>query len=194
MKNIYTLFAELPDKDYEYLIHIIKAELQNLCIDDYTTLFNQAEIVEFEDSTDKSHSFLFDCNQEYERVVAVYGLTKLSKLRRNYSRQSKFVGAFSTIKEYEDYDKGHFIPHSNGGKLDHNLYPQLKELNRGLNNQGKLYRAMERYCMQNQNIFFFIRPVYKDSNWIPFYIDFGIFTKEKGLLFNRFDNRKQHTN
>lgn len=50
-------------------------------------------------------------------------------------------------------------------------------------------RSMERYCKQNEGTFFFVRPIYSKLNWFADQIDFGIFTKERGLLLNRFDNK-----
>jgi hypothetical protein len=67
-----------------------------------------------------------------------------------------------------------------------------KELNRGLSPQGKLFRSMERYLQRNEGVFYFVRPIYCDLTWISDKIDFGIFTKERGLIFNRFDNRKRN--
>jgi hypothetical protein len=101
----------------------------------------------------------------------------------------QWLGAFRDQPEYMGYDKGHYIAHCNDEQVDQNLYPQLRELNRGISQQGKLYRSMERYLAQNPGIFYFVRPLYSDLTWIPDQIDFGIFTKEKGLLLNRFDNR-----
>ena len=37
------------------------------------------------------------------------------------------------------YDKGHFICHGAGGGCDWNLFPQLRSLNRGWTDEGKLY-------------------------------------------------------
>jgi hypothetical protein len=50
---------------------------------------------------------------------------------------------------------------------------------------------MEKYCEQNPDTFLFTRPIYTDMSWIPRFIDYGIFTKEFGLLLNRFDNKKK---
>jgi hypothetical protein len=57
----------------------------------------------------------------------------------------QWLGAFRDQPEYMGYDKGHYIAHCNDGQVDQNLYPQLRELNRGISQQGKLYRSMERY-------------------------------------------------
>ena len=43
-------------------------------------------------------------------------------------------------------DKGHFIAHAIGGGLDMNIFSQARDLNRGISEQGKVYRLMERYC------------------------------------------------
>jgi hypothetical protein len=46
------------------------------------------------------------------------------------------------------------------------------------------------YLQRNEGVFYFVLPIYKDLTWILHQINFSIFTKEKGLLLNRFDNRK----
>ncbi|AMR29941.1 hypothetical protein A0256_00180 [Mucilaginibacter sp. PAMC 26640] len=152
----------------------------------------------FNDAARRLYTLFFDCKEDYEstdiysraaRVLFVYGRSAAGTKERDHKRMRQFLGAFKDQPEYVGYDKGHFIAHCNDGQIDQNLYPQLKELNRGLSAQGKLFRWMERYLQRNEGVFYFVRPIYNDPTWIPDQIDFGIFTKEKGLLLNRFDNR-----
>jgi hypothetical protein len=119
----------------------------------------------------------------------IFAKAVLNPSKRNAYRLSQYAGSFKGIPQLEGYDKGHFVAHCNDGQLDQNIYPQLKELNRGLSPQGKLFRSMERYCQNNPGVFYFIRPIYSDLTSIPDKIDFGILTKQCGLLLNRFDNR-----
>ena len=198
MKNYYEIFSQLPDGDYETCIAYLKQQLEYLFADEYRAKFSDDDIRLFEDTKKRFYTFLFDCTDDYSgdiysrsaRVVGVFGRSNVADTSIYRTRQAQYLGSFSKIPGYEDYDKGHFIPHCNDGQPDHNLYPQLRELNRGFNLQGKLYRSMERYCKLNEGVFFFVRPIYDDLTWLPFQIDFGIFTREKGLLLNRFDNRK----
>ncbi|WP_345211018.1 DNA/RNA non-specific endonuclease [Mucilaginibacter gynuensis] len=151
----------------------------------------------FNDTLKRLYTIFFDCTQDYSddiygraaRVAFVFGKSTSSTSLRNQGRMRQFLGAFKDQPEYVGYDKGHFIAHSIDGQIDQNLYPQLKELNRGLSPQGKLFRSMERYLLKNEGLFYFVRPVYNDLTWIPDQIDFGIFTKQRGLILNRFNNR-----
>jgi hypothetical protein len=197
MKKYYSIFSHLPDEDYEGCVTYLKKQLEYLFTDEYQENFFNDDIRLFEDTKKRFYTFLFDCTDDYEgdgdsrsaRVVGVFGRSTIKSTAIYRRRQYEFVGSFSKIPGYEAYDKGHFIPHSNDGQPDHNLYPQLRELNRGWSLQGKLYRSMERYCQQNEGTFFFVRPIYSTLNWFADQIDFGIFTQERGLLLNRFNNK-----
>ena len=202
MKNgltkYYQIFASIPEGDYEKSVGFLKESISNLFIEDYYAQFPNSEILEFNVN---GYTYLFDLNIETEsnkiektdRVVAVYGRISLTNAKRDSNRMKGFIGPFTKLTKYKDFDKGHFISHKINGNLDQNLYPQLKELNRGWSKQGKLFRYLERYCEQNPDTFLFTRPIYTDLSWIPRFIDYGIFTKEFGLLLNRFDNKIIHT-
>ncbi|MEO7215539.1 DNA/RNA non-specific endonuclease [Mucilaginibacter sp.] len=195
----YKLFGDIPDGDYESCVAFLEQELRYALTAAYEEEFSDAEVRHFNDAARRLYTLFFDCTEDCEsddiysraaRVVFVYGRSSAGTKDRDSKRMRAFLGAFKNQPEYVGYDKGHFIAHCNDGQIDQNLYPQLKELNRGLSAQGKLFRSMERYLQRNEGVFYFVRPIYSDLTWIPHQIDFGIFTKEKGLLLNRFDNRK----
>lgn len=198
MTGYYQIFANIPDTDYDNAVNWLERELELYLTKVYEDLFDDADVRHFNDTLKRLYTIFFDCTQDYSddiygraaRVVFVYGRSAPGSSARNHRRMSQFLGAFKNQPEYIGYDKGHFIAHSNDGQIDQNLYPQLKELNRGLSLQGKLFRSMERYLQKNEGLFYFVRPVYNDLTWIPNKIDFGIYSKERGLLLNRFDNRK----
>jgi hypothetical protein len=198
MTGYYKIFANIPDTDYDNAVDWLERNLELYLTNAYEDLFAAADVRHFNDTLKRLYTIFFDCTQDYSddiygraaRVVFVYGRSAPSASARNHRRMSQFLGAFKNQPEYVGYDKGHFIAHSNDGQIDQNLYPQLKELNRGLSLQGKLFRSMERYLQKNEGLFYFVRPVYNNLTWIPDKIDFGIYTKERGLLLNRFDNRK----
>ncbi|WP_439697422.1 DNA/RNA non-specific endonuclease [Mucilaginibacter sp. AW1-7] len=198
MVEYYKLFGDLPEGDYENGVTFLEQELRYELTAAYEQEFVDADVRHFNDTERRLYTLFFDCTQDYEsddiyaraaRVVFVYGRSSAAAGKRKHHRMQQFLGAFKDQPEYVGYDKGHFIAHCNDGQVDQNLYPQLRELNRGLSSQGKLFRSMERYIQQNEGVFYFVRPIYNDLTWIPHQIDFGIFTKEKGLLLNRFDNR-----
>lgn len=197
MKGYYQILADLPDGDYETCVAFLSKELVHELTAAYENQFDDCDVRHFNDTLKRKYTFYFDCTQDFSddiygrasRVVFVVGRSIRGEKPREHQRQAGSSGSFTGIPQLEGYDKGHFIPHRNDGLTDQNLFPQLKELNRGISPQGKLYRTMERYLLRNENVFFFLRPIYSDPTWIPDQIDFGIFTKEKGLLLNRFNNR-----
>ncbi len=194
----YQLFASVPEGDYDKSVGFIEENLNNLFIEEYKVQFSKSEIFKF---IVNGYTYLFSLNENpdsnkikmEDRVIGVYGRISHTNAKRDTSRMKGFIGQFTKLNKYKDFDKGHFISHKINGELDQNLYPQLKELNRGWSKQGKLFRSMERYCEQNPDDFLFTRPIYTDLSWIPRFIDYGIFTKEFGLLLNRFDNKKKRT-
>jgi hypothetical protein len=197
MNAYYQIFADVPDADYEGAVTWLERELELSLTKAYEDKFEDADARHFNDTKRRLYMIFFDCTQDWSddvygraaRVVFVCGRSAPGMAARDHKRMQQFLGAFKNQPEYVGYDKGHFIAHSNDGQIDQNLYPQLKELNRGLSPQGKLFRSMERYLQKNEGVFYFVRPIYSDLTWIPDKIDFGIFTKERGLILNRFDNR-----
>ncbi len=198
LTNYYQIFASVPGHDYEKAIGFIEKNIRNLFKEEYIVQFPDSELLKF---IVNGYTYLFDLNKDRksnkseknDRIVGVFGRISNTNEIRDDSRMKGFIGQFTKLDKYKDYDKGHFISHKINGNLDQNLYPQLKELNRGWSKQGKLFRSMERYCEQNMDTFIFTRPIYTDLSWIPRFIDYGVFTKEFGLLLNRFNNKKNHT-
>jgi hypothetical protein len=54
--------------------------------------------------------------------------------------------------------------------------------------QGKVYRAMETYCAQNEGTFCFSRPVYCDFSTWPFVLEYGVLKQDGTLWVECFDN------
>jgi hypothetical protein len=106
-------------------------------------------------------------------VVFVYGRSASGTAERDSKWMRQFFRTFKNQPEYVGYNKAHFVEHCNDGQIDQNLNRQLKELNRRLSTQGKLFRSMERCLQQNEGMFYFVRPTYNDLTWIPHQIDFG---------------------
>ncbi|MFL6140210.1 MAG: hypothetical protein ACJ74O_20745 [Frankiaceae bacterium] len=84
-------------------------------------------------------------------------------------------------------DKGHLVPHSGGGVLHVNLFPQDRALNRGWSEEGKAYRAMEREIAV-PGTFFFCRLLYDDGSWFPRAVELGVL-RDSGLATRCFQNR-----
>ena len=69
-----------------------------------------------------------------------------------------------------------------------NVFSQARDLNRGLSDQGKVYRLMERYCCENAGTFCFSRPVYHDATSIPRWVEFGLLRDDGSLWVEVFEN------
>ena len=126
-----------------------------------------------------------------DRLVAAVGRS-LSGLRpRDDYRLRGWVGP-TEMTYTKRYDKGHFIAHSIGGAVDRsemNVFVQRRDLNRGWSEEGKLYRAMEKYCVVHPGTFCFSRPLYEDQTSKPSYLEFGILKDTGELWVECFDNR-----
>lgn len=88
----------------------------------------------------------------------------------------------------EAYDRGHFIAHSIGGRLDVNLFPQQRALNRGWSAAGKRFRAMESYCQTHLLTYCFRRPIYAGFSAHPIAIEVGVLRQDCSLWVEPFDN------
>ena len=136
--------------------------------------------------------FIFDLVAE--RVVLAYAFSTPSLTKRDASRIRGFPNVNASVKKAMGdrafhADKGHFLGHASGGTLDINLFPQRRDLNRGWSDQGKRYRAMERYVAERQGTFFYSRPIYDDDTWIPHMLEYAVLTEDRGWWTDRFDNK-----
>jgi hypothetical protein len=125
------------------------------------------------------------------RLVAVLGRSTPRKQTRDDYRLRGWVGPTEAYFGRR-WDKGHFIAHSIGGAVDRaevNVFIQRRDLNRGWSREGKRFRAMEKYCALNPGTFCFNRPLYTDGSAKPAFIEFGVFTINKELWVECFDNR-----
>ena len=86
------------------------------------------------------------------------------------------------------YDKGHFVCHGAGGGGDWNLFPQLRSLNRGWSEEGKLYRKMEDYVAAHEGTMFFSRPIYLDGSLCPTLLEYGVLMPDRKVWWATFSN------
>jgi hypothetical protein len=122
-----------------------------------------------------------------DRVVGVLGISLPMRGRRRGSLPKGWVEHPEEV-DSSGRDKGHFIAHAIGGGLDMNVFSQARDLNRGLSEQGKVYRLMERYCYDNAGTFSFSRPVYDDATSIPRWVEFGLLRDDGSLWVEVFEN------
>jgi hypothetical protein len=122
-----------------------------------------------------------------DRVVGVLGISLPMRGRRRGSLPKGWVEHPREV-DSGGRDKGHFIAHAIGGGLDMNIFSQARGLNRGISEQGKVYRLMERYCYDNAGTFCFSRPVYDDAASIPRWVEFGLLRDDGSLWVEVFEN------
>jgi hypothetical protein len=124
------------------------------------------------------------------RLIAALGCSEPREMARDDYRLKGWIGA--TEKTFgKEWDKGHFIAHSIGGKVDGleaNVFGQRRDLNRGWSAAGKRSRDMEQYCVLNRGAFCFSRPLYADETARPACIEFGVLTMNRELWVECFDN------
>jgi hypothetical protein len=121
-----------------------------------------------------------------DRVVAVWGRSRLAEAARDRGRQRGFIPDPPTWSQ-AGRDRGHFVAHAAGGGMDMNLFPQAAGLNQGSSDQGKVWKAMEGYAVGHPGTALFVRPTYDGPTWIPATIDYGLLIDE-GLWCERFEN------
>jgi hypothetical protein len=122
-----------------------------------------------------------------DRVVGVLGISLPMRGRRRGSMAKGWVEHPEEI-DRSGRDMGHFIAHAIGGGLDMNVFSQARDLNRGISEQGKVYRLMERYCYKNAGTFCFSRPVYEDAASVPRWLEFGLLREDGSLWVEVFEN------
>ena len=67
-------------------------------------------------------------------------------------------------------------------------FPQRRELNRGWSDEGKRFRAMERYVAGHPGAFFYHRPLY-DETWIPDRLEYGVLVDDREWWVDSFTNK-----
>ena len=124
------------------------------------------------------------------RVVVAFGSSSPSSESRDDSRLKGWLGR-TTDRFGGGFDKGHFIAHSIGGRVDRselNVFQQRRDTNRGWSSEGKAYVEMEKYCAQNPGTFLFSRPIYGDSSDHPMALEYGVLKANGTLLVRCFEN------
>lgn len=170
----------------ETIVRSFGEKIPHVCIDCYHRMCSgPTNVMEI---PLKGFTYLYDycselnaCARE-DRAVLAYGISQSSTERRDASRIRGFPGSDARG------DRGHMVAHAAGGGLDLNVFHQDAYLNRGWSPDGKRYRAMERYCSENDGTFFFSRLVYADATARPAEIEFGILTSDRTLWVEAFRN------
>jgi hypothetical protein len=157
--------------------------------DDYTAAFPQASVSEI--NLDVA-AFMFD--HGCERVILAYALSVEQLMARDTNRMKGFPNVNISVRRVLGEkafpaDRGHFLGHASGGILDINLFPQRRDLNRGWSPAGKRFRSMERYVAEHPGSFFYHRPLYDDTTWIPHSLEYGVLIEASKWWVETFRNK-----
>jgi hypothetical protein len=202
--------SELPSHDLEGVISHLSSELPHVWADLYKERSPHSTNIMRIDRD--GFEYLFDFPTELvkqgtlawnvaveDRIVAVHGRSQPQKRKRTDHLMRKHpLGPAGFIRTHsaepskltDIYDKGHFIGHAMGGALHINLFPQTKDINRGLSKEGKKYTEMERYCRRHPQTYCFSRPIYSGYSAHPEVIEFGVLRHDGTLWVNQFPNCK----
>ena len=141
-------------------------------------------------------TFLFDAaptlapdadDEGEDRVVAVWGRSATPAVARDRGRLAGFL-ADRRLWSLRSRDRGHLVAHSAGGGADLNLFPQALALNRGLNEEGRRWRRLERLVAREPGTPLFVRPLYSSRTWTPAALEYGALVGGT-LRLERFTNR-----
>ena len=190
--------------DYQIAAMSLSGELVNSWIQAYEAAVGSANIHLIDRNT---FTYVFDFAQEHRwpsrpvcnrdsRTVAVIGFSAKGLEARDDYRLKGWVGG-TTRRFGANFDKGHFIAHSIGGRVDRsemNVFAQRRDLNRGWSTEGREYVAMERYCARHPGVLAFSRPIYGDSTDRPAFVEFGILRQNGSWWIRVFDNRSRLQN
>lgn len=119
------------------------------------------------ETVQEGYSFLFDVT--CERLVAAWGVSRAVELssREGYRQRTH------PLPHKHGYDRGHAIAHSLGGRLDINVVPQLRSINRGR------FRVLEMEARRKPGSIYFTYWKYSDHEVEPDQTPHGV---DQGLL------------
>jgi hypothetical protein len=164
------------------------AALSDVWADRYRRQLHACDLHEilFDDAT-----FLFDLASavdapQADRTVAARGLSRRPSAPRDEAYQRGYPSPRG--RAARPLDKGHLIPHTAGGELGPNIFPQDRDLNRGWSLEGRRYRAIEREITGRPGTFFFCHLLYIDESDFPEAVELGVLRAD-GLHVEKFRNR-----
>lgn len=200
-EELITLYQPNKDDEYVEFIKKILPELEYIwCelyskmsgepIDEYMLSFEKNGFTTIFDNPtwrkgDGNHHLSEDFTED--RTIGCYGFS--SKQLRNRKINDYYM-KYDESRTWSDRDtdRGHYIAHAIGGDINANIFPQRRDINRGLSPQGLVYKKIEKHLRDHEGIFCFTRPIYFDFSIRPHFIEFGYITPELHVVVEYFDN------
>lgn len=146
----------------------------------------------FDHYTQLEENGTIPCDDSQEgRLIVALGRSAPSARQRDDYRLRGWIGPTNTAIGRE-WDKGHYIGHTLGGAVEGveaNVFIQRRDLNRGWSEDGKRFRRMEKYCVDNPGTLCFARPIYADGSSRAAWLEFGVVKSDGQLWVECFDNR-----
>lgn len=133
-----------------------------------------------------THTYLL----KESRIIGAIGISEPAVTKRPSSSCFQMSNMYGRTEEIfgKSYDKGHHVCHGAGGGADWNLFPQLRSLNRGWSEEGRLYRQMEAYVAANPGTMFFSRPIHLDGSLCPSLLEYGVLMPDRKVWWATFSN------
>ena len=197
-----TLWAETTGLDSIEALRYFEQHLPYVCRDAYETRTRRPAVIlrvrhatfehVFDHYTSLEATGVVPYSQSEEsRLVVALGRSAPKTRSRDDDRLRGWVGP--TERAFgREWDKGHYIAHSLGGAVEGveaNVFVQRRDLNRGWSSEGKRFRQMEKYCLENAGTLCFARPIYVDGTSRAAWLEFGLIRQDGQLCVECFDNR-----
>lgn len=122
-----------------------------------------------------------------DRIIAAYGRSThaVDSVGRHQRHLLGTAGAQFGEQTDRPYLRGCVL----GGRFDISLYPLYRDLDHERSSDCRDYRAMKRYCEENEGTFCFTRLIYDSRSWKPSAIEHGLLRKDGTFWIRTFRNK-----
>ena len=170
---------------------------------EYHAIFGRSDI--FSINADYA---VFIWDDAFERVLLAFAVSRPQLGVRDKLMMRHFPDVSESVRKAlgDDRafpaDRGHFLGHASGGRLDINLFPQRRDLNRGWqskdkafpDSEGIVFRGMEKFVADNLGTFFYHRAIYDDETWVPYRLEYGVLKNDSDWWIESFQNQRPRVN
>ncbi len=123
-----------------------------------------------------------------DRIIVAYGRSTGSPAADTPCHQGHLLGAAGS-RFGEQTDRPYLRGCVLGGRFDISLYPLYRDLDHERSGDCRDYRAMKRYCNENEGTFCFTRLIYDSRSWNPAAIEHGLLRTDGTFWVRAFRNK-----